>query len=101
VGLETVSEHSQRALDEADRAVRVVAGAATAHLVTPSLQLHAFALVGDPVDDRPEGCRDGRQAVYAGAALPGGLARQVVDDPGALVQAAGALAERDHNPGAK
>jgi hypothetical protein len=44
-------EHIECALDEPRRAVRVVAGAASAHLGGPAKYAIAFALVRDPVGE--------------------------------------------------
>src|SRR5207248_1198677 len=90
-------EDLQRALDEADRAVGVVAGAATAYLGRPALELLALATVGDALGQRAKRIGDRAEAIDARAALTGRLRGEVCDHPRALVQSAGALAERDQH----
>jgi hypothetical protein len=58
VGLDLRSEHVQRALNEANRAVWVMAGAAPAYLGRPALELLALATMSDAVGQRPERIRD-------------------------------------------
>ena len=77
--LDPGAEHAHRTLDEAHRAVWVVAGAAAADLAAPAQQSLPLAGVSAAVGERRERVGDCRQAEHAGTALARRGVCEIVD----------------------
>ena len=101
VGVEFGGERGQRAADQADRAVGVVAGAAALDQAGPAGDVRTRGALGAGGGQGPEGGGDAGQPVEAGAALAGRLEGQVAQDTGGLGEAAAVGGERGEDAGAQ